>query len=157
MSDVTPKWLGTMQRLIGVHEGLGAADNPIILGMATTIAKAFPEMQRYCAEYQHDEIPWCGLSVAYCMAVNGIRPPFDPTNELRSFLWADAWSYWGRDLVTPVAGAVMIFTRNGGGHVALSTGTYTDTAFTVIGGNQSDQISIINMPANKLTSIRWPN
>jgi hypothetical protein len=28
----------------------------------------FPEMASYCAEYIHDETPWCGLTIAYCMA-----------------------------------------------------------------------------------------
>jgi uncharacterized protein (TIGR02594 family) len=114
----SPPWLATMRAITGTREYAGGSDNPVILQWARFIGQKYPEMRSYCAQYNHDAIAWCGLTVAYCMARNGIRPVFGKSENER-FLWADAWRRFGVRLDKPKPGCVMVFTRNGGGgHVA---------------------------------------
>ena len=86
-----PDWLLTMRSISGLAEQPGVADEPRILAMADEIARIFPDMKSYCDQYNSDSIPWCGLTVAYCMAKAGIRPPFGDT-DTDKFLWARSWA-----------------------------------------------------------------
>lgn len=80
MTDTAPPWLATMREITGT-KALG--DNPVILSWPNKIGELFPEMASYCREYTHDSIAWCGLTVGYCMALNGIRPVFGATDTDR--------------------------------------------------------------------------
>ncbi len=55
MLDPVPSWLSTMRTITGTLEGKDDADNPVILAWRDEIARRFPEMASYCAEYIHDE------------------------------------------------------------------------------------------------------
>lgn len=153
-SAAVPPWLAVMKSITGTNEYPGGADNPTIVSWAAEIAKRFPEMASYCAQYRHDEIAWCGLTVAYCMAKSGIRPVFGSKDTDR-FLWADAWSRWGTKLAKPKLGCVMMFTRNGGGHVSLYEGEEGDF-YLIRGGNQSDSVNVTRMAKSKFTAAVWP-
>lgn len=148
-------WYDVMVSITGTHEVQGDGDNPVILAWPKFIASVYPEMTEYCHGYNHDEIPWCGLTVAYCMAKSGIRPQYGD-EDVKRFLWADSWKYFGTRLTEPRKGAVMVFTRNGGGHVSLYEGE-DNGMYLIRGGNQSDQVNITRMAKNKLTAIVWPN
>jgi hypothetical protein len=50
---------------------------------------------------------------------------------------------------------VLVFKRSGGGHVGLCVG-HDDSAFHVLGGNQSDRVSIARLPRNRLVAVRRP-
>ena len=149
----TPPWLVTMRDITGTNEYPGGADNPTILEWRNYIAQKYPEMASYVANYTHDSIPWCGLTVAYCMAKNGIRPVFG-SGDLSRFLWAQAWMKFGVEC-EPKLGAVMVFTRNGGGHVALYEGE-EGSYYLIRGGNQSDSVNVTRMAKSKFTGARWP-
>jgi len=149
-----PKWLLIMRAITGGTEAPGDADNPRILAMADVIANAYPEMESYCAQYQHDETPWCGLTVAFCMTVAGHRPVFGDT-DTDKFLWAQAWLDWGVP-VDPVPGAVMIFERDGGGHVTLLESINADGSFECRGGNQGDSVKVSTYSADGFLGARWP-
>src|SRR5262245_62031523 len=90
MTDI-PAWLQVMRSITGPTEYSGAANNPKIMSWVDTIARAYPEMQTYCNGYTGDDIAWCGLTVAYCMTMAGIRPVFGPTDTDR-WMWAQAWA-----------------------------------------------------------------
>ena len=79
----SPPWLATMREITGMQEYAGGSDNPVILKWARFIGEKYPEMRSYCAQYNHDAIAWCGLTVAYCMAKNGIRPVFGKSETER--------------------------------------------------------------------------
>jgi uncharacterized protein (TIGR02594 family) len=154
-TPAVPPFLATMRAISGTAETPGSGDNPKILAMHDEIAKRFPEMATYAANYTHDSIPWCGLTVAYCMAMNGIRPVFN-AGDTGKFLWADAWAHnYGTPLSKPKLGCVMVFTRSGGGHVALYEGEDDDN-YIVRGGNQSDAINVTHMPKSQLVAAIWP-
>jgi uncharacterized protein (TIGR02594 family) len=155
MSD-TPDWLLEMRALTGLTETPGSADNPKILAMADTIAKAYPDMAAYCSTYQHDETPWCGLTVAYCMTRAGIRPVWGPTDTDR-WLWAQAWDdpAWGDKISEPRPGCVVVMTRSGGGHVTLyerTEGSY----YVCRGGNQSDAVNTQSYSKSSVIALMWP-
>jgi hypothetical protein len=55
----------------------------------------------------------------------------------------------------PMLGDVLVFVRNGGGHVGLYVGE-DETAFHVLGGNQSDAVNIKRIAKRRLYAARWP-
>ena len=154
-SDI-PEFLTVMRAMTGIVETPGASDNPKIMAMAAEIAKRYPEMRAYCSGYTHDSIPWCGLTVAYCMAMAGIRPPFGSTDTKR-FLWARAWSTDpGYEKISkPRLGCVAVLTRSGGGHVSLFERT-EGSSVVLRGGNQGDAINAKSFPAKDVIGYFWP-
>ena len=68
--------------------------------------------------------------------------------------WARNWLLFGRD-TKPVTGAVLIFERGTGGHVGFAIGQ-DDTHFYVLGGNQSDAVTIVRIAKSRLLGARWP-
>lgn len=52
-------------------------------------------------------------------------------------------------------GDILVFTRNGGGHVGLYVGE-TSNSYYVLGGNQSDRINITRIAKSRLHSIQRP-
>ncbi len=129
-----------MRSILGTDEYAGGADNPTILAWRDEIGRRFPEMASYCANYTHDSIPWCGLTVAYCMAAAGIRPVFG-ARDVDRFLWAAAWDEFGFDveLDNLQPGDVLVFDH----HVALFD-RWADSSrqvIVVVGGNQSDSVT----------------
>lgn len=161
MEDVKdiPRWLAVMRAITGLTEAPGADDNDKIVAMAQFIARKFPDMEEYCDLYQHDETAWCGLTVAFCMAVCNIRPPFGPTDTDR-FLWAQSfkpWMYGGAKIIgTPVPGAVVVMTRSGGGHVTLFEEIGDDGNYRCRGGNQSDCVCVSSYDPDTVIALVWP-
>ena len=153
VADIPP-WLATMRMITGVSETPGDADNPKILAAAQFIGDEYPEMESYCDQYTHDSIAWCGLCVAYVMTDNGIRPQFGPAGDTDKFLWAQSWLNWGQPCM-PVPGCVMIFSREGGGHVTLLEEVTSSGSYKCRGGNQSDSINVATYSSGFLGS-RWP-
>ena len=127
------------------------------MAMADEIARIFPDMKSYCDQYNHDSIPWCGLSVAYTMAKANIRPPFGETDTDR-FLWARSWAddpdY--TVLKTPRLGCIVVLTRSGGGHVTVYEST-SGCNYMCRGGNQSDAINLAAFPKSNVVALVWPN
>ena len=83
------------------------------------------------------------------MARVGIKPP-------KTFLWARSWADWGKksDLIT---GAVVVFSRQGGGHVGVLE-KYEGGTMWVRGFNQSDTVNVARRPKDKsFLAARWPS
>jgi uncharacterized protein (TIGR02594 family) len=136
-----PSWVDTARSLIGTHEGIGSDDNPTILEWAQ-------ELGGWTASYyKHDEIPWCGLFVGYCLHENDVTPP-------NGLLAANSYAAWGTKC-DPKQGAILVFTRQGGGHVGFYVAE-DDDAYHVLGGNQSDAVNITRVAKNRLSACRWP-
>jgi uncharacterized protein (TIGR02594 family) len=156
MTDV-PKWLAVMRAITGTTETPGDADNPKIVGMADFIAKKWPEMADYCAGYQHDETPWCGLTAAFCVSVDGIEPPFGPTDTDR-FLWALSWADDAgyQRIGRPVPGAIVVMEREGGGHVTMFEELDDDGDYRCRGGNQSDAVNVQSYDPETVVAVVWP-
>ena len=52
-------------------------------------------------------------------------------------------------------GSVLVFERGSGGHVGFAVGQ-DDTHFYVIGGNQSDAVTVARIAKSRLLGARWP-
>ncbi|MDB5584810.1 MAG: hypothetical protein JWR80_9986 [Bradyrhizobium sp.] len=142
-------WLATMRALTGTTETPGSKDNPFIVEMAHEIVRRYPDLKGSVGWYNHDSIPWCGLGMGYVMAVNGIKPCDAPLSAL-------AWATWGQKLSVPTPGAVMVYSRTGGGHVTLYE-SEDATYYYCRGGNQSDALNVTRIPKSRaIKAIRWP-
>lgn len=100
------------------------------------------------------EIAWCGAFVATCIKM------FDPNAVLPDNpLGARNWGKFGKE-VKPQLGAILTFWRGSKsgwqGHVGFYYGE-DDTAYHVLGGNQSDAVTITRVAKNRLLNSRWPN
>lgn len=136
-----PVWYTFARSKLGVKETPGGASNPQILSWARQVGVS--------GYYKNDSIPWCGLFMGHCMKSNG----FDVHSTLLS---ARSWARFGKALDRPTLGAIMVFTRTGGGHVCFYV-SETATHYHVLGGNQRDQVCVTSYPKGRLLAIRWPD
>lgn len=151
-----PPWLTLARSLVGTH---ATNDNAVIIAWPSAIAAKFPDMADYCARYVHDSIPWCGLTVAYVLAMSGVRPQYGAT-DTDKFLWADAWRQFGTAVDTPQPGDILVFKWAGGGeHVTLYDHEEDDDYYHCTGGNQGSGhvVSTEAMPMANCIAIRRPS
>lgn len=130
-------------RHYGTLEKVGEGSNPDITGWAKEVGVS--------GWYTDDDIPWCGLFVGVVAKRCGY--PF-PASKL---LAARQWVNWGVP-VTPgreMLWDVLVFERNGGGHVGFYVGE-NDKAFLVYGGNQSNAVGFAWIDKNRLLGARRP-
>lgn len=124
-------------KLMGTKEIIGNKHNPIILNWAKELGLD--------KVYTNDEIPWCGLFIAYVVFKAGFTPVNNP-------LWARNWSNFGNKQKEAMLGDVLVFVREGGGHVGLYVGE-DDVCYHVLGGNQNNQVSITRIKKDRCISI----
>ena len=135
-----PRWLTIARAQIGVREVPGPKHSGVIMGW----------LKRLKSWIKDDETPWCGTFVAAVMQEAGLSyPPEYPR--------AKAWADYGANLrSTHVApGAILVFSRDGGGHVGFYVGEDA-TAYQVLGGNQGNAVSITRIAKARCIAIRWP-
>jgi len=136
-------WYEEAVRQLGTREVPGPASNPKILQWAGKLG----------IPYKDDDIPWCGLFTAHCVGSTLPEEPL-PKNPLGARNWAKFGSK-----CKPVLGSVLVFWRvnkNGAlGHVGLYHGE-DDQAFHVLGGNQSNKVSVARVAKNRLLDARQP-
>lgn len=134
-------WLKTAESYLGTKEIVGPKHNATILGWAKRIGGWIASF------YKSDEIPWCGLFVAECFNAHNYQVS---QQSLSALAWAD----WGQpSKLAP--GAVLVFKRQGGGHVGFYVGE-DNSAYHVLGGNQSNSVSIARIAKDRLVAVRWP-
>jgi hypothetical protein len=104
-----PLWLATMREIAGTRWSPGDGPSSTIVDWTRFIGAKYPETADYVGA---DYFEWAGLTVAYCMARAGIKPPFG-TSQTSSFLWSAAWLAFGTPVDTPQLGDVVIFDFGG--------------------------------------------
>lgn len=137
-----PQWMTWARAQIGTRETPGAANNPKILNWAQRLGARVLGIA-----YTADATPWCGLFAAAAVAQAGLTPP-------AIAIRAREWARWGEGC-TPCVGAILVFERPGGGHVGFCAGE-DDQCFHVLGGNQSDAVTIARIEKARLVACRWP-
>lgn len=138
-----PSWLIVAEKYAGTAEVPGPASNPKILGMAARFGgwvKSF---------FKDDDIPWCALFVGSCLIEDGLKS----TNSMA----ARSYETYGQPLDGPALGAIVVFSRKGGGHVGFYLGQKIDGTLRVFGGNQDNSVKASWIAKDRLTAIRWPS
>ena len=127
------------QRFIGIKEVAGQKDHPFIVWCLST-----------CNLDTHDETPWCsGFVNGICYLLD-----LDRTNSA----WARSWLGIGKAIAlddAKVGFDICIFSRgtDGQGHVGFYVRTEGELIY-VLGGNQSDSVTITAYTKDKLLGVR---
>lgn len=135
-----PPWLLTAQSHLGVKEVPGPKHSSVIL-------KWLRDLKAWWSE---DETPWCGTFVAHCIKEAGLPIP---KLWFRAKEWENYGSNLRRERLSP--GAILVFLRQGGGHVGFYMGE-DDTHYHVLGGNQSNGVNVMRLAKDRLYASRWP-
>lgn len=138
-----PKVIVEGLSLMGMTEIAGKDHNPAILGMARALG--------IDAIYKSDEVAWCGLFAAYCLTRAGKFIPLKGWDLLRAL----KFKAFGIPVSEAMLGDVLIFQREGGGHVGFYIAESKNSYF-VLGGNQSNKVSITEIDKNRCAGIRRP-
>src|SRR5690349_4988525 len=109
-NEAGPKMLVEAMRLYGTLEVVGAKHNPRILEWAKEVGVGLI--------YKADEIAWCGLAMAVCAHRAGKDIPMQGWDILRAL----QWERFGVAVAQPMLGDILIFKREGGGHVGMYVG-----------------------------------
>lgn len=140
-SQDQPAWLALAWAEFGQHELPGSAANPRIRDLYA---------DAHHPETTSDEVPWCAAYVSACVERSGMRS----TRSLR----ARDYLSWGTSLDAPRFGAIAVLSRDpdpNAGHVAFYIGQ-TESHLILLGGNQSNAVTVQEFPKSRLLSLRWP-
>lgn len=140
-----PLWLNFARKEVGVKEAPGPADNPAVVRYWEDAGIADVAMGQ-------DEVPWCAAFVGAMLA--RARLPGSGAANARSY------EKWGRGLLTPCLGCVVIISRppvTWQGHVAFYLATDRATRrVRLLGGNQGDAVTIADFNLDRVVAYRWP-
>lgn len=142
-----PRTIQLALELYGTKEVVGKGSNPEILKWRNLLNDAGINIKNYF----DDDIPWCGLFVAYICYLRKLNPAevvIDP-------LWARNWASYGKKADRPALGDILVFKRESGGHVGFYVAEDADS-YHVLGGNQSNQVSIVRVEKSRLLAARRP-
>lgn len=139
--DQLPRTIVEALKLYGTKETVGDGNNPTILGWAQEVGLG--------NQYRQDSVPWCGLFADLVVKRAGKDPVQSP-------LWALSWKSFGTAVTQPGLGDILVFQRPGGGHVGFYVAE-TATTYCVLGGNQGDAVSIIEVAKNRCVGHQRPN
>jgi uncharacterized protein (TIGR02594 family) len=139
-----PRTITEALALIGVAEIVGKGSNRTIIGWRDELNQAGVKI----AGFSDDDIPWCGLFAAIVVQRADKRGVESP-------LWARNWAKFGKGVTPAGLGDVLVFVRNGGGHVGFYVAEDA-TAYHVLGGNQANKVSITRIAKDRCIAIRRP-
>lgn len=151
-----PKVIQVALRFMGVAEIVGKGSNPTIIRWRDALNAAGHEVKGF----SDDDVPWCGLFVAYVVFAAGKGVQEGP-------LWAKNWAKYGEPVAKRAGGKlvfepgkkaslgdVMVYERpGGGGHVEFYIAE-TDKAYIGIGGNKSNKVMISALDKGRCIAIR---
>nr|AGU09928.1 hypothetical protein [uncultured organism] len=139
-----PAWLRAARAKLGTRETPGPTHNNALIAFLNTAVRWNG------IRFVDDEMAWCGAFAAACFVQVGIEP-------VKIAARAKSWATWGSLLRTDrlAPGAVLVFGRDGGGHVGFYVGQ-DDRHYYVLGGNQSNSVSIVRIAQSRLIASRWP-
>lgn len=133
-----PLYLTEARKNIGLKELTGNNDHPLLLSWWIKLN----------VKYLYKKA-WCGLFIAHCMQATGNPIP-------KNWYRAKSWLDWGIKSDTPKLGCIVVFSRTGGGHVGFVVGKDNSGRLLVLGGNQSNQVSIAPFDISRVEGYRVP-
>lgn len=138
---IIPPWMTIAQSKLGLHEARNNKELKTFL-KSDGVTLGDPAV-----------LPWCGDFVETCIAIAMPQEPM-VTNPY----WALNWLKFGRSITLdkPVFGCILVATRNGGGHVGFVVG-HDSKYYHVLGGNQSNAISVMKLDKTRVKGLRMPS
>ena len=136
-----PQWLAAAWAELGQREVRGSADNARIVRLFRDAGQT---------AQHHDEVAWCAAFVGACLERAGLK-------STRS-LMARSYLGWGEALEEGCVGAVAVLSRGtdpSAGHVGFLLGESGGQIY-LLGGNQSDAVTVAAFPKARLLGVRWP-
>ena len=137
-----PDWLDWAWRELGVQEVEGKGDNPRIVEMFKAVGHQ---------AITDDEVAWCAAFLGACLERSG-RPS---THSLM----ARSYLTWGQPEPAARYGAVAVLSRGANpalGHVGYVLGETEGQVF-LLGGNQSNSVSVAAFEKSRVLGYRWPD
>ncbi|WP_429076435.1 TIGR02594 family protein [Aeromonas hydrophila] len=134
-----PRWIAQARTLLGLKEIKGSQHAQDILDMWKAIKRG---------GIKDDETPWCAAFVGACLERVGIQST--------RFESAKSYLTWGLPLTIPTLGCIVVFTRDGGGHVGFVVGKSPTGNLLVLGGNQEDAVNVREFSMARVSGYRWP-
>lgn len=137
-----PAWLDRAWADLGVHEAAGPANDARVLAYYRDAGHP---------EIASDSVAWCAAFVGACLDRSGITSS--------GSLLARSYLTWGEAAGDDCIGAIAVFSRGTDqtqGHVGFLVGTAEDN-LVILGGNQSDAVSVEFFPRDRLLGLRWPS
>lgn len=137
-----PTWYRTALACKGTHEGTKKKPNPLVQAMFADAGE--PQIKDTTAT------PWCAVFVSSMLVRNGY--PALPSMMARSGL------QYG-EKCAPRIGCIVVMWRgsreSSSGHIGLYVGEDA-THVHVLGGNQSDSVTVARFAKSKVLGYRWP-
>lgn len=137
-----PPWMAVAWAELGQSEVSGSGANARVVDYFRQVGHG---------TVTDDETAWCAAFVGACLE----RAGFASTRSLMARSYLD----WGKSTAEPPAGSIAVLTRGTNtslGHVGFLVGL-TDTAVYLLGGNQSNAVSVVRFDRNRLIGIRMPS
>lgn len=134
-----PAWIAEARKYLGQREIKGVNHNPVIIAWWKAIKRS---------GIKTDEVPWCAAFVGAMLESVGIVSS--------RFESAKSYLDWGSKLASPELGCIVVFSRDGGGHVGFVVGKDPNGNLLVLGGNQGDQVNIRAFGRDRVAGYRWP-
>ena len=100
-----------------------------------------------------EKLPWCADFVETSIRLGLPMETFTGPLAQNPY-WARNWLGFGVP-TPPTYGAVLVFARGSGGHVGFAVGQ-DDVNFYVLGGNQSNAVTVARIARDRLLGARKP-
>ena len=143
MSAPELAWIEIARSLIGTREIRGNRHNPKVLEMFAAIGNP---------GVKDDETPWCAAFVGYCLQM--AKQKGSGKLNARSYLGL------GTPLNEPAYGCTVVLHRGDpkgwSGHVGFVVGRDVKGRIMILGGNQSDAVTIAPFDSKRVLGYRWP-
>lgn len=137
-----PRWLALAWEDLGVAETPGPQHTQRVLAYYADVGH--PQIST-------DETAWCAAFLGSCLERAGIA-------STRSLL-ARSYLEWGEAAPLPLPGTIAVLSRGSDpslGHVAFVVGS-TPAGIILLGGNQSDAVTVDVFPHARLLALRRPS
>lgn len=128
-------WMAIAAKELGTHERKGG-ENPRIIEYHSATSLGAKE----------DEVPWCSSFANWVF----FKAQLARTHSAAAI----SWLKYGKES-KPVFGAIAVYSRTGGNHVAFLL-ERTAAGDLVLGGNQSDAVTVTLHGTASLKGYRWP-
>lgn len=137
---MSAKWVNEAKKFMGLKEIKGEED-------ASEIVKFWADIKN--SGIKDDETPWCAAFVGACLERSGLKSTCSGGSQ--------SYLNWGEVLVEPIKDCIVIFKRNGGGHIGFVVGKDARGNIMVLGGNQSDAVNIKAFNPARVVGYRFPS